>query len=149
LTTPIDHSLLASGIIEHFAGKLAEPVAVARALTQIFKELERHSATMVGDTGYRALEQRALYLTRIVAKKDPSLSSIELTRLPDPNWTETVEQLGEQKARRYAAALLAQLLGLLVSFIGEDLTVRLVRRTWTELDVSALTSTRGEGKLHE
>jgi hypothetical protein len=139
LSTSIDLSQLASGVIEHFTGKLAEPEAVARAVTQVFADIEQHTARMVGDDGYQALKLRALYLTRSAFQSDPTFSPIELTHLPEQSWSATVEQLGEQVACRYAAALLAQLLGLLARFIGEDLTVRMVRRTWAQLDVSAFT----------
>jgi hypothetical protein len=141
LSTSIDLSQLASGVIEHFTGKLAEPEVVARALTQVFADIGQHTARMVGDDGYQALKLRALYLTRTDLKSDPTFSPIELTHLPEQSWSAAVEQLGEQVACRYAAALLGRLLGLLGTFIGEGLTVRLVRRTWAQIDVSAFTPT--------
>jgi hypothetical protein len=39
--------------------------------------------------------------------------------------------------------LLAQLLGLLVAFIGEDLTLRLVREVWPKLSLNNLDFGKG------
>jgi hypothetical protein len=135
--------------IEHVARSRAacaldEPAVVADALTTAFLRFEQQTARMVGEAGYHALKQRALYLTRSDLKSHPALTSIDLTPLLDQSWDLAVLQLGKLAACQCASALLAQVLGLLNSFIGEDLTVRIVRRAWTELDLTALVPLRGE-----
>jgi hypothetical protein len=40
--------------------------------------------------------------------------------------------------------LLSQLLGLLVAFIGEDLTLRLVREIWPKVPLSDLDFSKGD-----
>jgi len=42
--------------------------------------------------------------------------------------------------------LLAQLLGLLVAFIGEDLTLRLVREVWPKLSINDVNFGKGDEK---
>jgi hypothetical protein len=145
VSTPIDFEQLARGIIEHFTKALAEPASVGDALTTAFARFEQQTASMVGEAGYQGLKARALYLTLSDLKKDPALSSLDLSPPPVQSWTLTVEQLGKLTACKYAAVLLGRIFGLLGSFIGDVLTVRLVNRTWTELDLTALVSLRGEG----
>ena len=61
------------------------------------------------------------------------------------------DQLVEQNAHRPQIAALvdvlrAQLLGLLVAFIGQGLTVRLVREIWPQLSIEDLDSINGGKK---
>jgi hypothetical protein len=149
LSTPIELGQLARGIIEHFTKELDEPASVGDALTTVFARFEQHTAIIVGEAGYQGLKERALYLTRVNLKKDSALSSIDLSRLLDQGWTVTVEQRGKLAACQYASVLLGQVFALLGNFIGDVLTVRLVSRTWTELDLAALVPLGGEGQLHE
>jgi hypothetical protein len=45
-----------------------------------------------------------------------------------------IEREGPKVVAECAVALFANVISLLCSFIGEDLTFRLVRRVWTDLD---------------
>jgi hypothetical protein len=53
-------------------------------------------------------------------------------------WEELHAQLGPGKFLEGRIVLLAQLLGLLVAFIGEHLTVRLVSEIWPKFSLSDL-----------
>jgi hypothetical protein len=145
LSTPTELAQLARGIIEHVTKDRDGPASVGDALTTAFARFQQHTSTIVGEAGYHGLKERALYLTRSDLKKDPALSSIDLSPVLDQSWTRTVEELGKLAACKYAAVLLGRVFGLLGSFIDEALTVRLISRTWTELDLSALVPLRGEG----
>jgi hypothetical protein len=59
-----------------------------------------------------------------------------------------LDELGAQvdpdKIFEGRVVLLAQLLGLLVAFIGEDLTLRLVREVWPKLPLNNLDFGKGD-----
>jgi hypothetical protein len=55
-------------------------------------------------------------------------------------------QIGKEQARDEGAILIAQLLGLLLTFIGEGLTLRLVQDVWPEAAFNGRVSEK-EGKL--
>ena len=119
--------------MRHFAGRLIayetrgnksleiQPPAVF----PICERLRPHLATLMGDAGFRALLSRALalageqvrWLRAVHVKADGSLEGLEQLQA----------QLDSGEFIEGTVVLLAQLLGLLVTFIGEDLTLRLVQ----------------------
>jgi hypothetical protein len=106
------------------------------------EKLRPHLATLMGNVGFRALLSRALMLTNaevpwlrsVHVKADGSLEGLdELDAQVDP------KEIFEGRV-----VLLAQLLGLLVAFIGEDLTLRLVREVWPKLSLNDLNFGKGD-----
>ena len=102
----------------------------------VCEKLRPHLANLMGNTGFRALLSRALAraeadvpsLRAMQVKADGSLAGLdEVEAQFDP------EELAEGRV-----VLVAQLLGLLVAFIGETLTLRLVRETWPKLSLNDL-----------
>ena len=94
----------------------------------VSEKLRRHLAILMGAVGFHALLSRALmlasaeipWLRAMHVKADGSLEgSSELGAQASP------DAIFEGRV-----VLLTQLLGLLVAFIGEDLTLRLVREVW-------------------
>ena len=84
-----------------------------------------------GADGFASLLRRALVLT---SAEVPSLQSVKIGA---DGRLEGFEQLAVDTgtgptASDAAVAITAQLLGLLVTFVGEPLTVRLVREAWPE-----------------
>jgi len=82
-----------------------------------------------GADGFAALLRRALALASAEA---PALRSATVNA---DGRLEGLEQLASHEgsvARAAAVAITAHLLGLLVTFIGEPLTLRLVREAWPE-----------------
>jgi hypothetical protein len=101
-----------------------------------FAKLGPHLATLMGNGGFRALLARALalanaevpWLRAVHVKADGSLEGLDaLETQVDP------EQIAEG-----GVVLLAQLLGLLVAFIGEHLTLSLVREVWPNVALNEL-----------
>jgi hypothetical protein len=95
------------------------------------EKLRPHLAALMGNMGFRALLARALAL----ATEDvPWLRAVQVK--PDGSF-EGFEDLGTQvdpeELFNGCAVLLSHLLGLLVAFIGEELTLQLVRQAWPEL----------------
>jgi hypothetical protein len=100
------------------------PEAGAHAAVLAAEKLRLHLTRLVGVAGYHALLARAL-----------SLAKAEASWLGA--FVERASQQDAQVALEGEIALLSQLLGLLVTFIGEALTLRLVRDIWPEASLNA------------
>ena len=93
-----------------------------------------HLATFMGNTGFRALLSRALalanaevaWLRAVHVKSDGSLEGLD----------ELAAQVDPKEITEGSVILIAQLLGLLVAFIGENLTLRLVHEVWPQLSLN-------------
>jgi hypothetical protein len=103
--------------------------------------LRPHLAVLVGSTGFDALLSRALalasaevhWLGAVHVQADGTLEILAGRAAPaDP------EEMAEG-----GGALIIQLLGLLVAFIGEDLTMRLVDEAWPKLSRNDYNSGNG------
>ena len=91
---------------------------------------------LMGNGGFRALLSRALVLANAEV---PWLRSVHVR--PDGSlegFEELHSQLGADKFLEGRVVLLAQVLGLLVAFIGETLTVHLVRDVWPKIPLNDL-----------
>ena len=103
---------------------------------RVCEKLRSPLATLMGKGGYRALFSRALalasaevlWLCALHVKVDGSLA--ELDDFPS--------QVDPEEMAEGCVLLVAQILGLLVAFIGEDLTVRLVLEAWPKLSLNDL-----------
>ncbi len=100
------------------------------------EKLRPHLATLMGNVGFRALLSRALALA---SAEVPWLRAVHVNA--DGSF-EGLDELGAQvdpdEIFEGCVVLLAQLLGLLVAFIGENLTLWLVREVWPKLSINAL-----------
>jgi hypothetical protein len=102
----------------------------------VCEKLRPQLATLMGSGGFRALLSRALVLTQaevswlrgLHVKPDGTLGGLD--GLP--------MQLNSDSRIEGGVVLLAQLLGLLVAFIGEDLTLRLVLEVWPKASLNDL-----------
>ena len=96
-------------------------------------------AKFVGAAGFCSLLSRAL----AIAKAEiPSLGSVQVRPDGSLEGLEGVEQNQDADA---GAVVVTQLLGLLVTFIGEPLTLRLVRDAWPDAP-AAETDRSAEGQ---
>ena len=108
----------------------------ASAEFSIPDKLRPSLATLMGSAGFHALLLRALalagtevpWLHAVRVNGDGTLKGLE----------ELHAQLDPDEYLEGRVVLLAQLLGLLAAFIGENLTLRLVRDVWPKLSVSDL-----------
>ena len=107
-------------------------------------KLRPQLSTLVGNTGYHALISRALVLA---AAQAPGLRQVKVN---GDGTLEGVEALhAKLKPNDFLeshGALLTQLLGLLVAFIGENLTLRLVGEIWPGLPMDNFNFGRGGKK---
>lgn len=106
------------------------------AILLVDEKLRPHLATLMGIVGFRALLSRALalasaevpWLRALHVKADGSLEGFDaLDRQVEP-----------AAVFEGSVVLLAQLLGLLATFVGENLTLRLVREVWPKLSLNGL-----------
>jgi hypothetical protein len=127
---------------EAVAGKNSEPAE--SAAFRVCAKLRRPLITLAGVAGFRSLLSRALTLARAEA---PSLSVVQVAADGSLKGLDELKpQIDKEQARDEGAILIAQLLGLLLTFIGEGLTLRLVQDVWPEAAFNGRVSEE-EGKL--
>ncbi len=108
---------------------------------RVCEKLRPQLATLMGNAGSRALLSRALalasaevsWLRAVHVKTDGSFEGLD----------ELQAQLDPDEFSEGRVVLLAQLLGLLVAFIGESLMLQLVRDVWPKLPIKNLGFDRG------
>ncbi len=135
---------LARRLLAHEAGARQRPEEMAAAIERIHHRLRECLAESIGLAGFNALFARSLQLARTT-----SPVSVQIT-------VEEQAKVGLQGAREFAiahdsltvqaefVAILAYFIGLLIRFIGEELTVRLVREAWPEFRLGAVGGTNAE-----
>jgi len=132
LPTPEYHHL-ARSILAREGGDGPEADALRRASDRLFDRLLTQLARLVGVTGSVALFARAVHLVRI---EFSFLDPMQLGTTPDAcreALTQALQTVAPEQARDGVVALLAHCLGLLASFIGDDLVLILVREIWPDL----------------
>jgi hypothetical protein len=125
---------------ETVAGETSTP---AGAVTlRVYEKLRRHLGALAGAAAFQSLASRALTLARAEA---PGLSAAQVAvdgRLqglgePDVN-------IDRDQAEAGGVIFIARFLGLLLTFIGEALTVRLLQNAWPDADFEGRQPLRGE-----
>ena len=134
MTTPDIAALrqLAARVLVNKAGPDADAASVAIAARRRFEELAGVLTPLIGQVGIDALAARALHLAQ---REYPCLGK---TRNPEQEEGPLIdvrmsfEHQEPGLATEAAAAVLAQFTALLVTMIGEPLTVRLMRQAWPD-----------------
>lgn len=112
--------------------------AVGRAAIRVCEKLRRPLSTFAGTAGFRALLVRALVLAKAEA---PWLA--ELTVAPDGSIPFSVEfeaKLDREDAAKGGITLLSHVISLLITFIGEASTLRLIHNVWPNAVLGTLES---------
>ena len=133
-TTPTIQELARRLIALEAAREQPHEVAVVAC-----EKLRGPIAKLVGVAGFRSLLSRALAMAK---SEVPSLDTAQVR--PDGT-LEGLEGIGRSTDAETGAVVVAQLLGLLVTFIGEPLTLGLVCDAWPNAIVNE-THRRGEGQ---
>jgi hypothetical protein len=118
--------------------------AANTATFQVTERLRPHLAMLMGNGGFRALLARALtlasaevsWLRAVQVNADGTLQGLETPHA----------HLEPAEFREGRVVLLAQLLGLLVAFIGPGLTSRLVGEIWPQLAADNVDFGNGDKK---
>jgi hypothetical protein len=116
----------------------ATPAAAAEAMQLCCGDLYRILETAMGPAGLQALITRAIQIT---ARDYPWLATVTAGTASDcslSGLTEAAARLKVEDANEGYAALLATIIWLLITFIGEDLTLRFVRHAWPKVSVARL-----------
>ncbi len=102
----------------------------------VCEKLRPHLVTLVGNNGLRALLSRSLALA---GAEVPWLRAVQVKAGGTMTRPENLQaRAGPKQVHQGGVALVAQLLGLLVAFIGENLTLRLVREVWPKVPLDDL-----------
>lgn len=123
---------LALKVLAHHAGANAGAAAVATAALRTYDHLARASAQLIGQAGVDALTGRALHLAQ---QEYPWLVYTREPEQPEAPFSQIVVCLKRQDpavASEAAGAVFGTLAGLLVTFIGEPLTMQLLRKAWPD-----------------
>jgi hypothetical protein len=134
---------LSRGIFQRTLADAPHPDDVAASLDRTFGQLHDVMQTLIGPEGYRALLERALFLARGEFAWTASLKIDRGRTLSLQGAREIVASEGPEVATEGFVLVLANFIGLLHTFIGEDLTMRLLSRIWPDIPE---TDTRGDTK---
>lgn len=126
------HRELALKVVAQHAGPAAGAKAIAAAARRAYDELGRVVAPLIGHGGFEALTARALHVAQqdypwLVQTRQPEEAAGSFSQVVD-----CLERQDPPVATEAAGAVFAILTGLLVTFIGEPLTARLLRKAWPD-----------------
>ena len=134
---------IAERLINHETPRSGSTATANPANFQVTDRLRPHLATLMGNGGFRALLARALVLA------SSEVSWLRAVRVSADGTLEGLETpdggLNPAEFREGQVVLLAQLLGLLVAFIGPGLTLRLVSEIWPQLATDNVDFGNGDG----
>jgi hypothetical protein len=125
----------AARLINHDAGLRSSAQGTSAAF-KVPDRMRTHLTTLMGNGGHRALLMRALalagaevrWLREVEVGIDGSLEGLDTIREP----------VTHDEAFNGGAVLVAHLMGLLVAFIGERLTLQIVREVWPKMPTKDL-----------
>ena len=123
---------LALKVMTQHAGPAAGAEDLLAAAHRAYDDLARVSAPLIGHVGVEALTGRAVHLAQreypwLVGTREP-----EHAEGPFAQVKTCLERQDPAVAIECVGAVLATLTGLLVTFIGEPLTVGLLRKAWPD-----------------
>jgi hypothetical protein len=127
------HSDVTSWLLAEESGGEADTRGLSAAAERVCQKLSRRLSRLVSPDGCKALLSRALHLAR---REFSFLEGVRAGAPPDvclEGLDDRTHDVDASDARKGLLALLGTLLDLLVGFIGEDLTLCLVREVWTAL----------------
>lgn len=125
-------SQLALRALAHHAGPNASTDTLAAAAFRAHDDFARAAAQLIGQAGVDALTGRAVHLAQqeypwLVHRREPEQAQ--------GAFAQVVACLKRQEppvASEAAVAVIAILAGLLITFIGESLTLQLLRKAWPD-----------------
>ena len=105
----------------------------------ICEQLRPQLAPLLGKVGFRALLSRALAVAAVDAAW---LQALQVNANGSLEWVaDAGAPPGTRTASEGGVILIAQLLGSLIAFIGESLTLRILREAWPKLSVDRVVFT--------
>ena len=111
---------------------------------RVYEKLRQSLCAFAGVAGFHSIASRALTLTKSHA---PSLSAVQVLADGSLQGLGDIEQIDHCQAGEGFVVLIAELLELLLVFIGESLTLSLVRNVWPDIAIDD--AIPGTGEKHE
>lgn len=142
---------LARQILERQIEKHNAPLELVAAIEESFQHLHKNLFNLLGHAGFHALMTRAAHLTKLELGSNWT-EDITIPFEPVITWmglAETIEREGAAQVKGAAVALLANVIGLLCIFIGEDLTLLFIHRIWTGMAPAVAVTSSKEGRTNE
>lgn len=127
---PLKMREIAEQLILYEATAQAGSQLAASAAHRVLEAIRQPLYTLVGVQGYQVLMARALTLAK---NKAPILSAVSIR--PDGSLL-GFSDLTAQEASEAGIVLTAQLLQLLATFVGNDLTLHIFMGVWPDLTIS-------------
>jgi hypothetical protein len=131
------HRELARWLLAREMGDRRDPAVLVDAAESACRKLSGAVARLATVAASQALLARALHLARA---ESPFLEGVRPGPSPDVGLEGLAEHLREAepaRAREGVPTVLANVLGLLATFIGDDITLGLVRDAWPDARVGA------------
>jgi len=139
-TRDLARSLVASEADASTTSLHTEPATV-----RVYERLRRQLGAPVGVDGFQALASRALALAK---SQSPRLSTVQVTANGDLRGLGEVEsQTDADEDGEAGINLIAQLLGLFLSFLGEATTLRLIEDLRQQVDAVTETARTEENSI--
>lgn len=114
---------LAQRLLTYEGVETSPAMADMHAVCRVCDKLRRPLSTLAGAAGFRSLMARALTLAK---QESPVLGAWEVM-------SDGSLQGLNGEASQSGVVLVAQLIGLMITFIGESLTLRLLHDIWVDL----------------
>lgn len=136
-------------LLAHEAAESQDQDSLIEAAERVSEELRVHLSKRIGQEGFRTILARSLALT---TAQFPHLSAVRVgadgTLIGLRGAISHAQEAQDKEAQGVtiegAVALVAQLLALLISFIGEDLTLRLLSAVQPEFAWDDVTGRENE-----
>jgi hypothetical protein len=113
--------IVATGLHDH------RELEMPQRLGKFFSRLRDIWTPMVGELGFAAVLKRAVWLAARSAEAQGFPADAALT---EADFRALVEKAGADRTVRWAEEIVQQALSLLMSFLGERLTLRILERTY-------------------
>jgi hypothetical protein len=154
MTTPPEMRDLAQRLLiyEAHAGKTSEPVE--SAILRVYEKLRHSLGGFAGTAAFQSLASRALAMAK---SEIPSLRAAQVSADGalkglgqglsefEPQIDLEKERAGKHPAGDEGIVVIARLLGLLLIFLGEPVTLRLLRSAWPGAAFDDRSSENGNG----
>jgi hypothetical protein len=143
MTTPTEMRDLAQRLLTYEANAGALPEPVGFSTLRVYEKLRHCIGEFAGSAGFQSLANRALTLARpevpslraVHVAADGNLQGISAIELPTDIERERVSDGG--------VILISQLLELLLTFLGQALTMNLIRNVWPDAVLDDCNSENG------
>jgi len=133
-TRELARSLVASEADATTTSLHSEPATV-----RVYKRLRRQLGAPVGIDGFQALASRALALAK---SESPRLSTVQVTANGGLcGFGEVESEMNADEEGEAGIILIAQLLGLFLTFLGEATTLRLIEDLRLQADIRTVSAT--------